>query len=153
MLVQQPGMSEPERESFLARFSSEDGENLVGFAVMGGFFGEGIDLVGDRLIGVAVVGVGLPQLCLERDLIRGYFQERTGEGFEYAYVYPGMNRVLQAAGRVIRSESDRGVVLLVDSRFSQARHRRLFPCWWQPRQVRNTQQLRHALHDFWAAAR
>ena len=103
----------------------------LGFAVMGGVFGEGIDLVGDRLIGAIIVGVGLPQLCVERDLIRDYFQEKTGAGFDYAYTFPGMNRVLQATGRVIRSETDRGVVLLIDARFAEPRYRRLFPAWWQ----------------------
>ena len=127
-----PGMSEPEREAFLAAFAVEHGETLVGFAVMGGIFGEGIDLVGDRLIGAVIVGVGLPQLCVERDLIRDYFQEQTGAGFDYAYTFPGMNRVLQAIGRVIRSETDRGVVLLIDARFAEPRYRRLFPAWWQP---------------------
>ena len=132
ILVQRPGMSEPERDAFLAAFAVEHGQTLVGFAVMGGVFGEGIDLVGDRLIGAVIVGVGLPQLCVERDLIRDYFQAQIGTGFDYAYTFPGMNRVLQATGRVIRSEKDRGVVLLIDARFREQRYRRLFPSWWQP---------------------
>jgi DNA excision repair protein ERCC-2 len=149
ILVQRPGMSEPEREAFLAAFAVEHGETLVGFAVMGGVFGEGIDLVGDRLIGAIIVGVGLPQLCIERDLIRDYFQEQTGAGFDYAYTFPGMNRVLQAIGRVIRSETDRGVVLLIDARFAEPRYRRLFPTWWQPAPVRNASEIRNALAEFW----
>jgi len=149
ILVQRPGMSEPEREAFLAAFAAEHGETLVGFAVMGGIFGEGIDLVGDRLIGAIIVGVGLPQLCIERDLIRDYFAERTGAGFDYAYTFPGMNRVLQATGRVIRSETDRGVVLLVDTRFAEQRYRRLFPSWWQSARVRSLSDLREALRKFW----
>jgi DNA excision repair protein ERCC-2 len=149
ILVQRPGMSEPDREAFLAEFAVEHGETLVGFAVMGGVFGEGIDLVGDRLIGAIIVGVGLPQLCVERDLIRDYFQEQTGAGFDYAYTFPGMNRVLQAIGRVIRSETDRGVVLLIDARFAEQRYRRLFPAWWQPARARDTAEIRAALAEFW----
>jgi Rad3-related DNA helicase len=149
MLVQRPGMSEAEREAFLAAFAAEHGKTLVGFAVMGGVFGEGIDLVGDRLIGAIIVGVGLPQLCVERDLIRDYFQEATGAGFDYAYTFPGMNRVLQATGRVIRSESDRGVVLLIDARFAEHRYRRLFPPGWEPVRVRSLREIREELRKFW----
>ena len=110
--VQKTGMSEREREAFLAVFAEDNARHTVGFAVMGGIFGEGIDLVGDRLVGAGIVGVGLPQLCLERDLIRHYFDEAYIEVFDYAYTFPGMNRVLQAAGRVIRTDADRGTVLL-----------------------------------------
>ncbi|HOX56569.1 MAG TPA: ATP-dependent DNA helicase [Candidatus Paceibacterota bacterium] len=149
ILVQHPGMSEAEREAFLAAFAVDHGETLLGFAVMGGVFGEGIDLVGDRLIGAVIVGVGLPQLCIERDLIRDYFQQKTGSGFEYAYTFPGMNRVLQAIGRVIRSETDRGAVLLIDTRFADTRYRRLFPPWWRRLTVRNAAALSHALNEFW----
>jgi DNA excision repair protein ERCC-2 len=152
ILVQRPGMSEPEREAFLAAFAAEHGETLLGFAVMGGVFGEGIDLVGDRLIGAIIVGVGLPQLCIERDLIRDYFEGKTGAGFEYAYTFPGMNRVLQATGRVIRSETDRGVVLLIDARFAEQRYGRLFPAWWHPARARNTAEIRSALAKFWQRA-
>ena len=148
-LVQRPGMTEPERDAFLAAFSSEHGDTLVGFAVLGGIFGEGVDLVGERLIGAVIVGVGLPQLCVERDLIRDYFQQQNSAGFEYAYTFPGMNRVLQAIGRVIRSESDRGVALLIDARFNEQRYRRLFPAWWQFIRVRNPERLREAVAAFW----
>ena len=149
VLVQRPGMSEPDRDAFLAAFAAEHGETLVGFAVMGGVFGEGIDLVGDRLIGAIIVGVGLPQLCVERDLIRDYFEEQTGAGFDYAYTFPGMNRVLQASGRVIRSETDLGVVLLIDARFTEQRYRRLFPPCWQPARVRSISDIRDTLRKFW----
>lgn len=149
VLAQRTGMSEPERDAFLAAFSSEHGDTLVGFAVLGGIFGEGIDLVGERLIGAVIVGVGLPQLCVERDLIRDYFQQQNSAGFEYAYTFPGMNRVLQAIGRVIRSESDRGVALLIDARFNEQRYRRLFPAWWQFIRVRNPERLREAVAAFW----
>ena len=149
VLVQRPGMTEPERDAFLAAFSVEHGETLVGFAVLGGIFGEGIDLVGERLIGAVIVGVGLPQLCVERNLIRDYFQQQNAMGFEYAYTFPGMNRVLQASGRVIRSETDRGVVLLIDARFNETRYRRLFPTWWKYLRVRHTEGLREAIGNFW----
>lgn len=149
ILTQRPGLSEAEREAFLAAFAAEHGETLVGFAVLGGIFGEGIDLVGDRLIGAAIVGVGLPQLCVERDLIRDYFQDQTRAGFDYAYTFPGMNRVLQAIGRVIRSETDRGIVLLIDTRFAELRYRRLFPEWWRPRRVRNVREISETVGRFW----
>jgi len=149
VLIQRPGMTEPERDAFLAAFAIEHGETLVGFAVLGGIFGEGIDLVGERLIGAVIVGVGLPQLCLERNLIRDYFQTQNGAGFDYAYTFPGMNRVLQAIGRVIRSDTDRGVVLLIDARFSEPRYRRLFPAWWKFLRVRHTAALSEALNGFW----
>ena len=152
ILVQRPGMGESEREAFLAAFAADHGETLVGFAVMGGIFGEGIDLVGERLIGAIIVGVGLPQLCAERDLIRGYFQAQTGAGFDYAYTFPGMNRVLQAIGRVIRSETDRGAVLLIDTRFAEARYRRLYPGWWQPVRLGNAREIREAAARFWEHA-
>ena len=149
VLVQRPGMTEPERDAFLTAFSVEQGETLVGFAVLGGIFGEGIDLVGERLIGAVIVGVGLPQLCVERNLIRDYFQQRNVTGFDYAYTFPGMNRVLQAIGRVIRSETDRGVVLLIDARFNEVRYRRLFPAWWKFVKVRNSDALREGVATFW----
>ena len=152
VLVQHPGMAEAERDLFLAAFRAEHDNTLVGFAVMGGVFGEGIDLVGDRLIGAIIVGVGLPQLSLERDLIRNYFQDRTGDGFGYAYTFPGMNRVLQAIGRVIRCETDRGVVLLIDTRFREARYRRLFPPWWQVKRVRNIEDIGRTVRGFWQTA-
>lgn len=148
-IAQAGGMTEKEREDFMAKFQARDNERLVGFAVMGGIFGEGIDLVGERLIGVAVVGVGLPQLCLERDLVREAFAAAEKPGFDYAYTFPGMNRVLQAVGRLIRSETDRGVVLLIDERFARAQYRSLFPKWWQPRTVRSTDAIATVVKNFW----
>lgn len=149
VLAQKPSMSEAERDAFLAAFTTEHGQTLAGFAVLGGIFGEGIDLVGERLIGAVIVGVGLPQLSVERDLVRDYFQEQNSAGFDYAYTFPGMNRVLQAVGRVIRSENDRGVVLLIDTRFNEVRYRRLFPSWWKFIKVRNEESLRNTLGLFW----
>ena len=131
VIVQDAKMSEEERNSFLEQFSENNEFALVGFAVMGGVFGEGIDLLGDRLSGAAIVGVGLPQICAEREIIRDYFQKTINRGFEYSYMYPGMNKVMQAAGRVIRTETDKGIVLLIDERFALAQYRQLFPKHWQ----------------------
>ena len=147
--TQTTGMSETAREEFLNRFQSGAERTLIAFAVLGGVFGEGIDLVGERLIGVAVVGVGLPQLCLERDLIRDYWQAREKSGFDFAYTYPGMNRVLQAVGRVIRSETDRGVVLLLDERFARHPYPLMFPPWWTARHLKTREQILEAAANFW----
>ena len=151
-IVQTPGMTEIEREEFLECFSHENTETLAGFAVMGGIFGEGIDLVGDRLSGTVIVGVGLPGISPERELIKDYFAQSHNAGFEFAYLYPGINRVLQAAGRVIRSERDRGVVLLIDQRFSTLRYTRLFPQEWRLVKVRNAEQIQTRIHQFWESS-
>ena len=116
LLTQKAGMADGDREAFLSRFTA-DREPLLGLAVLGGVFAEGIDLPGERLLGVMVVGVGLPMICLEQETLRHRYEETLGDGFAYAYRYPGMHKVLQAAGRVIRSETDRGVVLLIDNRY------------------------------------
>jgi DNA excision repair protein ERCC-2 len=116
---------------------------------MGGIFGEGIDLVGTRLSAAAVVGVGLPAVCLERELIREYFASRLEQGFEYAYMYPGINRVLQAAGRVIRTETDRGVVLLIDQRYGSEHYRGLLPWHWNPVTIRGQEEFCRELRSFW----
>ena len=146
-------MTEAEREACLAQFSANNQETLIGLAVMGGIFGEGIDLVGERLIGVVVVGVGIPQLGLERDLIKEYFDRQNVSGFVYAYQYPGFNRVLQATGRVIRTETDRGIIVLIDERFTHARYRRLFPTHWREYQVvQNTAEIKEKLARFWSRA-
>jgi len=149
IIIQAPSMSENEREEFLNRFSRENHQTLVGFAVMGGIFGEGIDLVGERLSGAVVVGVGLPGISLENELIRKYFADYHNAGFEYAYQYPGINRVLQAAGRVIRTETDRGVVLLIDQRYGTHRYRSHLPGEWDPVKVKSREQLTQALQKFW----
>lgn len=153
-IVQQPSMQEEDKESFLSRFSIEPESSLAGFAVMGGMFSEGIDLVGERLIGAVIVGVGLPQVCFERDVIMDHFRKRNNMGFEYAYMYPGMNKVLQAAGRVIRSEADRGVVLLIDERFSTGRYIGMFPEeWLHNKRVKSLDELRLLLDKFWKLQR
>jgi DNA excision repair protein ERCC-2 len=150
LLVQDRGMTDSDRQEFLDQFSTGSQETLVGLAVMGGVFGEGIDLVGERLIGAVVVGVGVPQVCLERDLIKEYFDNCEGSGFAFAYQYPGFNRVLQATGRVIRSETDRGIIVLIDERFTQARYRRLFPAHWRGYQaVKSEAEIKRNLEMFW----
>jgi DNA excision repair protein ERCC-2 len=130
-MIQKSGMTEEEREYFLNEFSSDRETSLVGFAVVGGIFSEGIDLKGERLTGVVVVGVGLPNFDTERQLMKTYFDQDGKNGFEYTYVYPGMNRVQQAGGRLIRTESDRGLLLLVDNRYLEKRYQQLLPYEWQ----------------------
>lgn len=130
LLVQSAGMKEEEREAFLEAFKPNQKETLLGFAVLGGIFSEGIDLIGDRLNGVVVVGVGLPQLCFERNLIKDYFNKQGKNGYDYAYIYPGMNKVLQAGGRLIRSEEDKGTIVLIDDRFLQIKYKQLLPPEW-----------------------
>ncbi|WP_123042376.1 ATP-dependent DNA helicase [Cohnella candidum] len=130
-LVQQSLMTEEERERFLSAFDEANPETLAGFAVLGGVFSEGIDMAGDRLNGVVVVGVGLPQLGPEREALKRHFDESGKNGFDYAYVYPGINKVLQAGGRLIRTETDQGVLVLVDDRYRQARYQRLLPDEWK----------------------
>jgi len=148
-IIQTPAMTEDERDAFLGMFSRENLETLVGFAVMGGIFGEGIDLIGDRLCGVVIVGVGLPGISPDREIIRKYFTQYNRAGFEYAYMFPGINRVFQAAGRLIRSESDRGVILLIDNRFSTVQYKSLFPREWHPIRVRDNRQLGDIVKEFW----
>lgn len=130
-IVQHAHMSEEERESFLAAFQAGRSGTFIGFAVMGGIFSEGIDLVGDRLNGVVIVGVGLPQLGLERNIMKDYYNGQGKNGYDYAYVLPGMNKVLQAGGRLIRSEHDQGSLLLIDDRYLQPQYNRLLPQEWK----------------------
>jgi len=145
-------MSESQKEDFLGLFAAGNEHTIIGFAVMGGIFGEGIDLMGERLVGAIIVGVGLPQICLERDLIRGYYDEKGISGFSYAYAFPGMNRVLQAAGRVIRSAQDRGIIVLIDRRFAQSSYLELFPAHWgDVERVDGAAQIRRAVSAFWVS--
>jgi DNA excision repair protein ERCC-2 len=130
-IVQGAGMADAERDAFLESFKSDRTGSLVGFAVLGGVFSEGVDLKGDRLNGVIVVGVGLPQIGFERDLIKEHFSATGKNGYDYAYVYPGMNKVLQAGGRLIRSEKDTGSILLIDDRYLQRKYQTLLPEVWK----------------------
>lgn len=149
LILQSPGMSEEEREAYLDKFTGDNPKTLVGFAVMGGIFGEGIDLKGKRLSGAVIVGVGLPAISFENELIREHFDHEKTAGFEFAYLYPGINRVLQAAGRVIRSETDRGVVLLIDERYATVRYRELLPPHWRPSRIQRRGELEKELEVFW----
>lgn len=147
---QESAMEEEQKAAFLQAFLPHPAEPLLGFAVLGGIFGEGVDLVGDRLIGVAVVGPGLPQVGPRQDQLRDYFEQSRGCGFDYAYRYPGMNKVLQAAGRVIRTPEDRGVVLLIDDRFVTPDYLRLMPPHWSHLGVVHSEtELDLALRQFW----
>jgi DNA excision repair protein ERCC-2 len=150
VVVQKSAMSEEEKEGFLNAFLPDPKESCVGFCVMGGIFGEGIDLKSDRLIGAVIVGTGLPMVCNERELFRGYYEGRNHMGFDYAYLYQGMNKVLQSAGRVIRTKEDRGAILLLDDRFTQKQYCSLFPREWYPFITVNQYTMRDALDGFWA---
>lgn len=153
LAIQESGMAEDAREAFLARFSEENRQTLLGMCVLGGVFAEGIDLAGNRLIGSIIVGVGLPQVNAVQDALRDYYQQHLGAGFDYAYRYPGMNKVLQAAGRVIRTGKDRGMVLLIDSRYGQYAYRQLFPAHWlHCRTVHSAEEAARELAAFWMQA-
>lgn len=130
-IIQTNRMDEEERQQFLEEFKKESSETLIGFAVLGGVFSEGVDLKGNSLNGVIVVGVGLPQLCLERNIIKDYFQTTGKSGYDFAYTFPGINKVLQAGGRLIRSETDTGVIVLIDDRFLSRKYQELLPIEWR----------------------
>ena len=164
-ILQQEAMREREREEFLARFSGnedcdlqeavsmeieiEEEQTLIGFCVLGGIFGEGIDLKKDSLIGAVIVGTGLPQVCNEREILKNYFDENGENGFDFSYRYPGMNKVLQAAGRVIRTAEDIGIVALLDERFLQGTYRRLFPREWERYETVNVNAIGERAKSFW----
>ena len=142
-------MNEREREEFLQEFQAQGEKTLLGFCVMGGIFSEGIDLIGDRLIGVAVIGTGIPQIGFEREVLKDYYDQKGESGFDYAYRYPGMNKVLQAAGRVIRTDTDKGVIALLDDRFMTGEYERMYPREWNrifPVSMGNAYKC---IKDFW----
>ena len=147
--AQESRMTEAQREAFLQAFEEERDRSFVAFCVLGGLFSEGIDLTRDRLIGAAVVGTGLPMVCTEQELLKEYFEETKGQGFDYAYQYPGMNKVMQAAGRVIRTMDDRGVILLLDDRFLRRDYQALFPREWLPYTAVNRDSVQETLRRFW----
>ncbi|MBU3146234.1 ATP-dependent DNA helicase [Clostridium sp. CF012] len=148
--IQTSFMTEEAREAFLQNFSDIDSENILGFGVLGGIFSEGIDLKGDRLIGAIIIGVGLPMICFEKKIIAEYYDKKSNCGYEYSYMYPGMNKVLQAAGRVIRTEEDKGTVLLIDDRFLHQRYRRLFPKQWDDYlKINNKADAKRQICEFW----
>ena len=148
-VCQTPSMGEAAREDFLAGFQDEDGRTLIGFCVMGGIFAEGIDLSGKRLIGAIVVGTGLPQIGDERELLRRFYDRKGENGFDFAYRFPGMNKVLQSAGRVIRTTEDQGVILLLDERFRLREYRDLFPREWSDCRLCTLQTVAGEIREFW----
>lgn len=149
-VIQSPHMSEEAREIFLENFEESRQSGLMGFCVMGGIFSEGIDLAQDKLIGAVIIGTGLPQICRERELLKDYFNGHGVRGFDYAYLYPGMNKVLQSAGRVIRTDEDRGVILLLDDRFCDARCREIFPREWKNIGMCNIKNVEEKMREFWS---
>jgi len=148
-IVQANSMKEAEREAFLQKFETQYDTSFVAFCVMGGIFSEGIDLTNDKLIGAIVVGTGLPQISNEREILKNYFDEVSGNGFDYAFRYPGMNKVLQAAGRVIRTTEDRGVILLLDERFLQSDYQGLYPREWKECKICNINSVESIIEAFW----
>ena len=150
-LTQKRNMKTAEREEFLAEFSKHDSSYLIGFCVLGGIYAEGIDLAGDSLIGAIVVGIGMPTLSYEREAISAYYDEKYEEGRQFSYIYPGMNRVLQAAGRVIRTEDDNGVIVLIDDRFDDPIYKKIIPSLWRGMKfIPDAKLLREELDKFWA---
>ena len=149
-ILQTKDMTFEEKNTFLSEFKKEDGRYLAAFCVLGGIYSEGIDLAGESLIGAVVVGIGMPSLSYEREAMAEYYQEKYDMGKEYAYLYPGMNRVLQAAGRVIRQESDRGVIVLVDDRFADPIYKTSIPDLWRDMEyVKDPKTLKERLGEFW----
>lgn len=149
IIMQKGNMDEGEREEFLNEFIENPEKTKIGFCVLGGIFGEGIDLTGDRLIGAVIVGPGLPMKDDERELLRRYYDKKDGQGFKYAYLYQGMNKVLQAGGRVIRTMEDKGAILLLDDRFLYQEYQNLFPREWFPYKVVKRDELKETIDEFW----
>lgn len=143
-------MSELEREVYLSKFKSKPTQTMVSFNVISGIFSEGIDFKGDKLIGSIIIGVGLPMICLERDVVKDYYQKQNGYGFDFSYTFPGINRVVQAAGRVIRTDNDKGIIMLIDDRFKTSKYKSLFPKEWVNHyNVRSPEQSKRIVEDFW----
>lgn len=148
-IIQSQYMGEEAREIFLENFEEDRECSLAGFCVLGGIFSEGIDLAKDRLIGAIIVGTGLPQVCNDREILKQYFDSRNMRGFDYAYLYPGMNKVLQSAGRVIRTEEDKGVIVLLDERFQGRQYQEIFPREWDGYRTCRLENLKESIDDFW----
>ena len=148
--VQRKSMSEAAKKEFLDSFDTKKEGTLIGFCVMGGSFSEGIDLRGERLIGALIVGVGLPTISSELNIIKEYFDKTRETGYAYAYTYPGMNKVMQAAGRVIRSEDEKGVVILIDDRFATPEYKMIMPEYWHHiKYIGNARDLMGEITEFW----
>ncbi len=153
LIFQRRDMTEAEKEEFLSSFEEEPKDTLIGLCVMGGIFSEGIDLKGDRLTGAVIIGPGLPMVGNERELFKYYFDEKNGNGFEYAYLYPGMNKVMQSAGRVIRTADDVGAILLLDDRFVKSQYNSLFPREWFPYVTITPDRIEKDLKEFFNGSR
>ena len=147
--IQNNDMNEKQREDFLSKFEDKE-KNILAFCVMGGIFSEGIDLRGDSLIGTIITGVGLPQVCFEREIIKDYYNNLNGQGYDYSYTYPGMNKVMQSVGRVIRTETDKGVAVLIDDRFFTNKYKMMMPREWENMNfVRDKKELKKKVEEFW----
>lgn len=150
VISQRRDMTRTEKEEFLKEFNKEDKSYLVGFSVLGGIYSEGVDFSGESLIGAVIVGIGIPNLSYEREAISAYYQDKLDEGKEFAYIYPGVNKVLQAAGRVIRDENDRGIIVLIDDRFDDPLYKKVIPKLWSGMQfISSPKDLRERLDKFW----
>lgn len=150
ILVQENGMREKDKDAFLNTFENKN--KVIAFTVSGGAFSEGIDLTGNSLIGVIICGAALPKYSTRQKIIEDYFSEKGIDGFSYAFLYPGMNKVLQAAGRVIRTETDRGIIVLLDSRFEYSSYRNIFPPDWTGQMERCTKEnVAEKIQKFWNA--
>ncbi len=149
IICQDNNMNEQAREEFLAGFGTNNPKTMLGFCVLGGIFSEGIDLKNERLIGSIIIGTGLPQVCSEREILKKYYDKNGKSGFDYAYRYPGMNKVLQAAGRVIRTNEDYGVIALLDERFLERAYRNLFPREWADFGVADIRNVGERIERFW----
>lgn len=150
LLQQKPNMSPDEREAYLSNFADSAKEfSTIGLAVLGGSFSEGIDLSGDRLNGVIIIGVGLPQLSPERELLKQYFDFKLRQGFNFAYLFPGFSKVMQAAGRLIRSEYDRGFIILADERYAKPEYVNLFPEYWHPAEISTIREVETEINNFY----
>ena len=148
VIVQNNKMTDIDRNEIIDKFKN-DFNTKVGLFVMGGAFSEGIDFIGDALSGVIIVGVGLPLLCDENNILKDYFDTVYEKGFEYAYTYPGITKVIQAVGRVIRDDNDRGIAILMDERFSYNSYFSLYPPHWRNvHLVSNSYELKKEIERF-----
>ena len=149
VLCQTQDMGEADRDLFLTEFKKEREKSLVAFCIAGGIFGEGIDLTGDLLSGVIIAGLPLPQVSFEQKILSDYFDRKYGEGFNYAYLYPAVNKVLQSAGRLIRTETDRGIIVLLDDRYTRPDVRALFPKEWDEITPVTIDTVEDVIKRFW----
>ena len=150
IIVQESETTEKERLSIIEEFKTENERSRVGFFVIGGVFSEGIDLIGNALNGVVIVGVGLPMICDENNILKEHFQNVYSQGFEYAYMYPGFNKVVQAVGRVIRTETDSGIAILLDERFNYSNYKQIMPSHWKNRKIISSRySLKKEIEEFY----